>query len=205
MQSPAANTPGRLVFIRRSTRMNAPSISSPGSSVESAAVSRKMNTPSNGKSSPPAFRPVAVLSPRIASGFWPQTVILSSSASSFCAEIDDLAAKPCQKVGFAHGFRSLRDDGDAFAAVEHAVACAAIADPASEQFAFAGEQLGLLCARAEDDTLSLDKIRAERKGERAAQRDNLMYDAGRSSAPKSCACFFMASSRSWPEISGRPG
>ncbi len=86
------------------------------------------------------------------------------------AEIDDFAAEPGEEVGFAYGFRSLRDDGDALAAVEHAVAGAAIADAASEQFVFAGEQLGLLGAGAEDDAPRLDEVRAQRERERIAQR-----------------------------------
>ena len=94
------------------------------------------------------------------------------------AEIDDLAAEPGEEIGLAHGFRPLRDHGDASAPVEHAVAGAAIADAAPEQLVFAGEQLGLFGAGAEDDAPRFDEIRAQRERERIAHGDHLMDDAG---------------------------
>ena len=71
----------------------------------------------------------------------------------------------------------MRNDGDALAAVEHAVACAAIADAATEQLAFARKQAGLLGARAEDDVLRFNEVSAERESKRTAHRNNLVDDA----------------------------
>ena len=76
-----------------------------------------------------------------------------------------------------HGLGALGDDGDGLAAVEHAVAGAAVADAAAEQRVLAGEQAGLSRAHAEDDAAGLHEVAAHGEGVRVAHGQDLLHKA----------------------------
>ena len=65
MQSPAAKTPGMLVAMERSTRMEPPRVSSWGSRSVGATASRRIKTPLHGMGAPSATRVVTVCAPAI--------------------------------------------------------------------------------------------------------------------------------------------
>ena len=77
-----------------------------------------------------------------------------------------------------HRLAGLGDDRHILAAVEHAVARAAVADAAAEELFLARQQARLRSAGTEDDALGLDKIRVEGQRKCIPHRDNLVHNAG---------------------------